>query len=235
MNIDLNFATIKIIVQHLKVNHMKVLIVLAHPEEKSFNAALFQTTVKTLEQQGHDVQTSNLYQLNFAAVSGKENFTQLHNPEFFKQQQEELFAMQNHTFSADILAEQAKIEWCEIMIWQFPLYWFSMPSILKGWVDKVFSMGKFYDNGRIFENGFLAGKKAMLSLTTGGPEQNYRPEKYGDIEAILFPMHRGIFEFLGFSVLKPNVIYSVEKLSDIQKADILNHWQQRLSLLANEM
>lgn len=54
------------------------------------------------------------------------------------------------------------------MIWQFPLWWFSVPGILKGWVDKVFAMGRTYGGGRIYEKGVFQGKKAMLSLTTGG-------------------------------------------------------------------
>ncbi|MDQ0593644.1 putative NADPH-quinone reductase [Chryseobacterium ginsenosidimutans] len=207
---------------------MKVLIVLAHPEEKSFNAALYQQAVKTLKKAGYEVRTSDLYKIGFQPVSGKENFTQLNNTEFFKQQDEEVSALQQNTFSSDIVAEQEKVEWCDIMIWQFPLYWFSVPAILKGWIDKVFSMGKFYDNGRIFDNGFSVGKKAMLSVTAGGPEKNYSKEKYGDINAILFPIHRGVFEFLGFSTLQPQVAYSVERLSNEERALLLNKWTERL-------
>ncbi|KQT20844.1 hypothetical protein ASG31_16820 [Chryseobacterium sp. Leaf404] len=43
-------------------------------------------------------------------------------------------------------------------------------------------MGKFYDNGRIYENGLLKGKKALLSITTGDPEKNYVTTKYGSID-----------------------------------------------------
>lgn len=214
---------------------MKILIILAHPEEKSFNAALFNTAIKSLEEAGHEVKTTDLYQENYQPVSGKGNFTQLENPNYFKQQNEELFAVQQSTLMPDIVSEQEKIEWCEIMIWQFPLYWFSVPAILKGWVDKVFTMGKFYDNGKIFENGFSAGKKAMLSVTTGGPQKNYVEDKYGDINSILFPIHRSVLEFLGFSVLQPEIIYSVERLTDEERKTLLDRWSKRLMNIEEEI
>lgn len=104
---------------------------------------MFNTAISTLEKEGHQVKTTNLYQENYQPVSGKENFTRLKNADYFKQQDEEAFAIQHSTFRPDIVSEQEKIEWCEMMIWQFPLYWFSVPAILKGWIDKVFTMGKF--------------------------------------------------------------------------------------------
>ncbi|MDO6761709.1 NAD(P)H-dependent oxidoreductase [Tamlana sp. 2_MG-2023] len=213
---------------------MKILVILAHPEEKSFNASLFNTTINTLENVGHEVKSSDLYKMNFQPVSGKDNFSKLENPNFFKQQTEELFAVKNNTFLDDIVLEQEKVEWCDIMIWHFPLYWFSVPAILKGWVDKVFTMGKFYDNGRIYENGYSVGKRALMSLTTGGPRNNYTADKYGDINSILFPIHRGIFEFLGFKALKPEVIYSTERLTEEERKNILKNWSDRLTKIEIE-
>ncbi|MDQ0782943.1 NAD(P)H-dependent oxidoreductase [Chryseobacterium sp. W4I1] len=214
---------------------MKILIILAHPEEKSFNAAMFNTAIKSLEEAGHEVKTTDLYKKNYQPVSGKENFSQLNNPNYFKQQDEELFAVQQFTLMPDIVSEQEKVEWCDILIWQFPLYWFSAPAILKGWADKVFTMGKFYDNGKIFSNGFSVGKQAMLSVTTGGPEKNYTDDKYGDIDSILFPIHRGIFEFLGFSVLQPEIVYSVERLTDEERKTHLDNWSKRLINIETEI
>lgn len=213
---------------------MKIFIVLAHPEEKSFNAALFRTAIDALKEVGHEVKTSNLYTSNFQPVSDKRNFTHLRNTEFFKQQDEEKYASEQNTFSPDILSEQEKVEWCDLMIWQFPLYWFSTPAILKGWIDRVFSMGKFYDNGKIYDNGFSVGKKAILSVTTGGPQKKYVADKYGSISEILFPIHRGILEFLGFSVLQPEIIYSVEQLAESERKMILNNWAERLMNIEKE-
>src|SRR5215813_8642238 len=127
---------------------MKILIVLAHPEPNSFNAVLFRTAIEALQQAGHEVKTSDLYRMDFNPVSGRGNFKGEKDKAHFNQQHEEVFAFHNNTFAEDIQTEQDKVFWCDVMIWQFPLWWFSVPALLKGWVDKVFAMGKFYDNGK---------------------------------------------------------------------------------------
>ncbi|KQT25302.1 NADPH quinone oxidoreductase [Chryseobacterium sp. Leaf405] len=207
---------------------MKILILIAHPEPKSFNAAMYQEAIKTMEENGHEVKTSDLYRMNFNPVSDRENFTTVQNKVHFSQQAEEHFAHENNGFASGILAEQEKVLWCDLMIWQFPLWWFSVPAILKGWVDKVFAMGKFYDNGRIYDNGLLKGRKALLSLTTGGPEKNYITTKYGCIDQILHPIQTGILEFVGFSVLPSEINFSIERTTDEERKEILERWNTRL-------
>ncbi|MFT4202433.1 MAG: NAD(P)H-dependent oxidoreductase [Chitinophagaceae bacterium] len=213
---------------------MKVLIVLAHPESKSFNAAMYQSAIKTLEAGGHEVKTSDLYRMNFNPVSDRHNFTNVKNTAYFNQQNEELFAYENNTFSSDICVEQDKVYWCDLMIWQFPLWWFSFPAILKGWVDRVFAMGKFYNNGQIYEAGLMKGKKALLSLTTGGPEKNYIRERYGSIGEILHPIQKGILEFVGFSVLHAEVNFSIERTTDMERQAMLEQWSNRLKNIFEE-
>lgn len=207
---------------------MRILIVIAHPEPKSFNAEMYRQAIQTLEKNGHEVKTSDLYGMNFNAVSERKNFTSAKNPVYFSQQAEEHFASENNGFASDILTEQDKVLWCDLMIWQFPLWWFSVPAILKGWVDKVFAMGKFYDNGRIYETGLLKGKKALLSITTGGPEKNYVSAKYGSTDQILHPIQTGILEFVGFSVLPAEINFSIERIDDEQRKEILERWSRRL-------
>ena len=94
------------------------------------------------------------------------------------------------------------------MIWQFPLWWFSVPGILKGWVDKVFAFNRVYGRGRFYEKGLFRGKRALLSLTTGGSgEAAYQPGGFnGDINGVLRPIQRGMLEFVGFDVLKPQIV-----------------------------
>lgn len=71
---------------------MKVFIIHAHAEPKSCNGALFQTARDTLRAAGHAVVTSDLYAMKFAPVSDRRNFTTVKNPDFFKQQIEEMHA-----------------------------------------------------------------------------------------------------------------------------------------------
>jgi NAD(P)H dehydrogenase (quinone) len=208
---------------------MKVLILLAHPEPQSMNGALFTTAIETLEAAGHQVRTSDLYAMRFNPISDQNNFTRLQDPAFYKQQLEELHATETDSFAADIESEQQKVEWCDLMIWQFPLWWFSVPGILKGWVDRVFAMGRFYGQGRIYEQGVFRSKLALLSLTTGGTGNDYEQKGLqGDIHNMLKPIHRGMLRFTGFSVLTPHIIYGPARLSPDQRRQELDRWKNRL-------
>lgn len=214
---------------------MKILIVLAHPEPQSMNGAMFTTAIETLEAAGHEIKTSNLYAMRFNPVSDSSNFTRLQNASFFKQQLEELHATETGSFAYDIEMEQQKVEWCDLMIWQFPLWWFSVPGILKGWVDRVFAMGRFYGNNRFYDNGIFSSKMAMLSLTTGGEEAAYLKDGFnGDIHNVLKPIHRGILRFTGFNVLRPHIVYGPARLSPARREAELDHWKNRLQQVFNE-
>lgn len=214
---------------------MNVLIVLAHPEPRSFNGALFDTAARTLREAGHSVSTSDLYRLRFDPVSDRHNFTSIKDPAFLKLQVEEMHASEVGGFAPDIEAELAKVEAADLMIWQFPLWWFGLPAILKGWVDRVFAMGRTYGYGRIYESGVFRGKRALLSLTTGGPQEAYAPDGFnGDLEAILRPLQRGILEFTGFSVLRPQVHWQPVRVDAAQRQAWLDAWSERLRAIAQE-
>ena len=208
---------------------MNVFIVYWHPEPGSFNQAMFQTARETLASLGHDVQTSDLHTVAFDPVSGRHNFTTTKDAGFFKQQIEEMHATENDGFAPEIESELVKLEWCDLMMWQFPLWWFGLPAVLKGWVDRVFAMGRVYGGGRIYETGAFQGKRAMLSLTTGGAEEAYQPGGFnGDILAILRPIHRGMLQFTGFDVLAPHIVYGPARLTDAQRREHLAVFANRL-------
>jgi NAD(P)H dehydrogenase (quinone) len=215
---------------------MKVLIIFAHPEPKSFNGAMFQTAIATLKAAGHDVQYSDLYAMKFDPVSDRSNFISTKDSEYFKQQMEELYATETGSFAPEIETEMQRLEWCDLMIWQFPLWWFSVPAILKGWVDRVFAMGRVYDREHIYETGRFRGKKAMLSLTVGGSKEAYLDDGFnGDISAILRPIQRGMLQFTGFDVLAPYIVYAPVRQTDAVRQSILNDFSQRLQTITSEL
>ena len=214
---------------------MNVFIVLAHPERRSFNGAMLDTAVETLSAAGHTVATSDLYRMGFDPVSSRRNFTTVHDPDYLKLQAEEMHASEQGGFAPEVEAEIAKMEAADLMIWQFPLWWFGLPAILKGWVDRVFAMGRTYGGGRIYESGTFRGRRAMLSLTTGGPAPAYERGGFnGDLEAILRPVHRGMLAFEGFSVLAPQVSFSAARVDDAQRKAWLGEWAQRLAAIEGE-
>ncbi len=214
---------------------MKIFIVYYHPEPKSFNGAMLKTAVSTLSKTGHEVQVSDLHEMSFNPVSGRHNFSGFKDKDFFKQQVEEIHASESNGFSKEIETELQKIEWCELMIWQFPLWWFGLPAPLKGWVDRVFAMGRTYGNGKFYNDGIFKDKIAMLSLTTGGPEEAYLPGGFnGDINGVLRPIHRGILEFVGFRILAPNIAWGPAHLNTAERNEILTRYVQRLNNISRE-
>jgi NAD(P)H dehydrogenase (quinone) len=211
---------------------MKVLIVYAHEEPHSFNAAMKNVAIRTLEGQGHTVVVSDLYRMGFKAVADGQDFLERRDKHYLKRQNEEKAASELGTLAHDILVEQKKLRDCELLILQFPLWWFSMPAILKGWVDRVFSMGFAYGGGQWFDNGGMKGRKAMLAITSGGPDFMYTPTgRNGDLEQILFPIQHGILYFCGFEVLPPFVAFAPAHANEEQRSALLEAYGRRLSTL----
>jgi NAD(P)H dehydrogenase (quinone) len=215
---------------------MNVLIVFAHPEPKSFNGALFDTAVRELKAAGHTVVTSDLYRMGFNPVSDRRNFNMVKDPDYLKLQVEETYASEYDGFAPEIETEIRRLETCDLLILQFPMWWFGLPAILKGWADRVLAMGRTYGYGAIYETGKFRGKRALLSLTTGGPEEAYLKGGFnGDVEAILRPIQRGILEFIGFDVLAPQIHFGPVRASQEQREDWLENYAQRLRSIETEL
>lgn len=214
---------------------MNVLIVFAHPEPQSFNGAMYDTAVRALQAAGHTVVTSDLYRMGFDPVSSRANFTTVGNPDYLKLQAEETYASESDGFAPGIEAEIRKLEACDLVILQFPMWWFGAPAILKGWFDRVLAMGRTYGYGAIYQTGKFRGKRALLSLTTGGPQEAYTKDGFnGDIDSILRPIQRGVFEFLGFDVLAPQIHYGPVRATPEQRQGWLDDYAERLTSIGQE-
>jgi len=208
----------------------KALIVHAHPEEKSFNSALKNTARDYFISQGAEVVVSDLYQLNFNPIGGKHDFKILENSDFFKYQMEQVYAFKNDLFTDEVKKEMDKFLWCDTIIFNFPLWWFGLPAILKGWVDRVFAMGVTYGAGKgVYDNGAFKEKKAFLTFTTGGPEIAYGANgKNGYLDTILYPIQHGMLYFLGMQVLPHFVSYSPTRITDEERKNELERYKKYL-------
>ncbi|MFZ5748792.1 MAG: NAD(P)H-dependent oxidoreductase [Pseudomonadota bacterium] len=212
---------------------MRTLIVHAHHEPTSFNAAMTNAAVAALEGAGHEVLVSDLYAMKWDPVSDRRNFRRTADATRLDQQVEERLASSDGRGFAPELEEQiARLEWADHIVFQFPIWWLGMPAILKGWIDRVFAVGVAYGGGRWFDRGRLAGKRAQLSLTTGGGAAPYSADGvYGPIEPILFPITHGILGFVGFDVLEPHVVYGPQRMTDAERAAALDEWRARVLTL----
>ncbi|MCH4569843.1 NAD(P)H-dependent oxidoreductase [Bacillus sp. ES1-5] len=189
---------------------MNILIIYAHPEPKSFNGALKDLAVSELTSLGHQVKVSDLYAMNFKAVADSEDFIKRENQEFLKYAVEQKHATKTNNFSTDIQEEQEKLLWADFVIFQFPLWWYSVPAILKGWFDRVFASGFIYSRDERYDTGRLKGRKAMLSITTGSPKHAYTPYGMdGDIhEKILYHINHGMLYFSGLQPVEPFIAWT---------------------------
>lgn len=209
---------------------MNVLIVHAHPHSNSYNSALKELAVTTLQEQGHQVQVSDLYAMDFKAVGDSRDFIARANPDRFQYQEEQAHAVATGTLAPDIVAEQEKVLWADMIIFHFPIWWYSLPAILKGWVDRVFAYGFAYPGG--FQHGKLKGRKAMLALTTGSTDEAYKPEvRNGDIDMLLFPIQHGMLYYVGMEVLPPFIAYAPAKAAPEQRAQYMDAYRERLLTL----
>lgn len=219
---------------------MNVLLVYAHPEPRSLNGSLRDVTIRRLEAAGHTVELSDLYAMRWkAAVDGDDSIGGDPGTRFDPSMDSKR-AYAAGLQSADIAAEQEKLKRCDALILQFPLWWFSMPAILKGWVDRVYAFGFAYGVGEQsdrhwgdrYGEGTMVGKRAMLVVTTGGWDTHYGPRGInGPIDDLLFPIQHGILHYPGFDVLPPFVVHRTGRIDATRHAAIERALGQRLDAL----
>jgi NAD(P)H dehydrogenase (quinone) len=215
---------------------VRVLIVHAHHEPKSFCSALFRQAAQTLSEAGHEVVTSDLYSERFDPISDRRNFSSVFDSGYLKQQLEERYASEVNGFALELEIEIKKLESCDLLIFTFPLWWFSMPAILKGWVDRAFPMGRIYGEEKLYENGLgKTQKRALIIMTVGGPPETYSGYNINpSLENVLAPIQHGVFWFNGFLPLDPFIVWRPARISEEERKTYLSQLDERLRHLDQE-
>ncbi len=212
-------------------------IVFAHPEPRSLNGFLRDRAVAGLRAQGHVVTQSDLYAMRFKATADAEDFPMRDfTDERLIYHRESGAAQAGDGQMADIATEQARLLAADAVILQFPLWWFSMPAILKGWVDRVFATGfaigvpkEGTGQWLRYGEGLLAGRRAMLAVTTGGREQQFGARGiHGPIDDLLFPINHGILHYVGLDVVAPWVAFQTSRLTAEAADDLAADYVGRL-------
>ena len=136
-------------------------------------------------------------------------------------------------FTIDVEAEQEKLVNADIIVLQYPLFWYSMPSIMERWMEEAFAHG--FSHGSTGDK--LKGKKIIASFTAGAPGEAYTKEGvFGcDIEDFLNPIKSACIlcqmEYGGM-VFTPGVSYQIrddQSEEIIEKAD--DHAQRLVDLI----
>ncbi|KAG8562906.1 hypothetical protein GDO81_015863, partial [Engystomops pustulosus] len=113
-----------------------------------------EVTEKALKKKGWTVLVSDLYEMKFNPVLSRNDITgKAKEPSRFKYGAEILAAWKEGRLAKDIKEEQKKVDRADLIIFQFPLYWFGLPAIMKGWVERVLSMGFAYSFETMYSKG----------------------------------------------------------------------------------
>jgi NAD(P)H dehydrogenase (quinone) len=217
-----------------------IFIVYAHPEPRSLNGSLKNFSVEVLEKLGHHVVVSDLYAMQWKAEVDADDFLLDGRNKPFKVVSSSKEAYATGKLTDDVKAELKKLLWADAVIFQFPLWWFSMPAILKGWIDRVFAYGFAYGVGEHsdkkwgdrYGEGTLKGRRALLSVTAGGWSEHYSERGInGPIDDILFPITHGTLFYPGLDVVKSFVTYKTDKIDGDRFVDITAQLRVKLENL----
>ena len=213
---------------------MNVLIVYAHHEPTSFTAAMKNLVVQILSRQGHSIVTTDLWGQGFSPTAQKWDFVTTSGGHFNYMLEQKHAANLDMAFSPDILGEIQKIKEAELVIFVSPIWWFSVPAILKGWFDRVLAMGVTWDGGKIYEKGLMRGKQAMLIAAGGGPSEYYQEngKHKATAKQILHPINHGTLAFCGFDVHEPYVALNVLGIGNEGREKMLKELESRLNDIA---
>ncbi|MFE6077428.1 NAD(P)H-dependent oxidoreductase [Paenibacillus sp. NPDC057886] len=190
---------------------MKHLIVYAHPYTDSLNHAILNTTVETLEAQGHEVVVRDLYALGFQPVLSAADTA----------------SMRAGQTPQDIATEQQFVADAEAITFIYPIWWTGLPAIMKGYVDRVFAYGFAYASGEAGIEKLLTGKKGLIINTHGTPSEIYN--QIGMTASIKMTSDIGIFDFVGIEAVDHLLFGSIGYLEATAYQSMLEQVKETVS------
>ncbi|MFD7922628.1 NAD(P)H-dependent oxidoreductase [Streptomyces sp. NPDC059740] len=208
----------------------KILLVTAHPEPRSLNGALSSFALAHLRAAGHAVQVSDLYAMKWKAAVDADDYPGRPEGRLWVMADSEHATLAG-SLSPDVAAEQEKVRWADAVVLQFPLWWFSVPAVLKGWIDRVFTSGFAYGPAvpPPYGEGALGGRRALLAVTAGARETAFSDRGiHGRLADVLHPVQHGLFWFTGMAPLEPFAVYGSNEVSPEQFAAAKERYGRRL-------
>lgn len=175
---------------------MQVLTVLCHPRRASLTAALADRFRAGLAAAGHGGELADLYAEGF-------------DPLIFPPDEPD-WADAGKRYSDAVLAEQARIDRHEAIALVFPVWWWSLPAMLKGWIDRVWNRGWAYDPSR------LTLKRGLLIGVAAGSARSYEGKGYrAAMEAQLV---QGVYRFCNVMDARLELLHDVLDDAAIREA-----------------
>ena len=188
----------------------KVLVINGNPNSESYGASLAAAYAAGAQRSDAEVQTIHVGQLDFDVSLGQ-GYAAL--PEL----------------EPDLRDATEKILWSDHMVWVHPIWWFSLPAVTKGFIDRTFLPGVTfkYEKGPIPKK-LLKGKSARIIATADTPGFYYRLFMGSPATKQL---KQGTLEFCGVSPVRTTYIAPIRKSSDAFR----NKWLQQIESLGEKL
>lgn len=181
---------------------MHVLTILDHPDPTSFSAAIARAFCEGAEMAGHTSELADLHAEGF-------------DPRW---SMADIEADSSGQAPHDIQAEQARIGRADAIGFVFPLFWWGMPAMTKGWVDRVWSWGWAYDQLDDPNTSLQRPRTAVLLVPAGARSDEM--DALGYTSAIETAWINGTFGYFGFAN-RELILLNGSKGSDQRRADLL--------------
>jgi NAD(P)H dehydrogenase (quinone) len=176
---------------------MQVLVIFAHPRRESFTGAVLDSLLAGLREAGaHNIEIADLY---------RENFESRFQPEDYAQ-------FRGETMPDEVRREQTRFDRCDAVAFVFPVWWWSFPAVLKGWIDRVFCEGWAYSFEPGISRGRLKDRPTLLVGVAGSRESTYT--KYGYGEAMRVQIDVGILGYCGLRDVETHILFDVEQSAE---------------------
>ncbi|CAM7845682.1 NAD(P)H-dependent oxidoreductase [Leclercia adecarboxylata] len=189
------------------------LIVTAHPVENSLSHSLAARIAARLREQGTQVEIADLHAEAFTPAMLRPDLALYHGDASAP--------------PADIQREQQRVERADMLVFIFPVYWWSVPGLLKGWFDRVLTLNWAYkvaEDGRIVGN--LRKVPVRLIATAGSDVAGF--DKHGYSTAIRTQLVEGVFGFCGLKDVTLDILYQADTASSEQVDDFLKSLERVL-------
>ncbi|MBT7780009.1 MAG: NAD(P)H-dependent oxidoreductase [Rhodospirillales bacterium] len=187
---------------------MKILTVIAHPNEGSFTHALMNEFISSAKSAGNTVDVADLY------AEGFDPCFNMHDIALYGGTGE---------VSDKIANEHKRVMDTDAIALFFPIWWWSMPAMLKGWVDRVFTSGFAFTFEDGNTKGLLTHRKAAMFCPAASDHGFYR--RYGYHNALQRQNDAGVFGYCGIADVETHIFPNAEG-SDETRASHLAHARQ---------
>lgn len=175
---------------------MNTLVVVSHPDPHSLTHQVAHSVVEAIRSAGTTVETADLAAESFDPRFSAADLSLYRG---------------NGSTPSDVAEEQTRIDRAEHLVLVFPMYWWSMPALLKGWIDRVFVEGWAYEYGdRVFVKK-LDRLTVHLVVVAGDDADSF--ERHGIYQAVRTQIERGIIEYCGATVGSTNYLYGSDTRS----------------------